>query len=306
MPDIDCQFTEWTQWSSCSKSCDGLKARSRRIQVQGQGHGEWCRGATQERTACPACGDAPPVDCVLGQWSAWSSCQATCGSAQVRRERLLKREARRGGQACQGSLVDIKDCDLPSCPSPPPVDCLYGEWGSWGACTQEGGQRNRFRHILRQARHGGKACEAGAVEEMDGCPRPQYVSFCIWAEWEEWSPCARMSKQEVILGRRSRVRHLVLAATSDRSAMSELYEAPGGDRSWGMPLFSQTLRLEVLLAFMCGYAGRAALSMSCRRPSGRNHASTLSDWFGARHVVASRSDYLPVAADEGSALVDDA
>merc|ERR1712008_92754 len=132
------------------------------------------------------------------------------------------------------------------------------------------------------------------------------MGFCIWAQWEEWSPCVHLSDSKAILGRRSRVRHLVLAATSDRSAVTELYETPGERSSWGSPLFSQTFRLEVLLAFVCGYAGRAVLAMNCRRATGSNPISTLSGWFGALNVATSRSHYLPVAADEGSALLDDA
>lgn len=320
-PDVDCKLAEWSEWSGCSKTCDGVKTRSRHVKVHGAGNGEWCRGPTKESAACEACEAAHPIDCLLGAWGSWSDCPVTCGTSQIRRERLVKREARRGGKSCEGSLVDIRDCGLQECPSPPPVDCLWGQWGAWGACSQPGGQRSRFRHVLRQARYGGQPCEVGAVEETVGCRRPHFQSYCVWAQWEAWSQCSDWTPCRT-WGKRSRVRHLVLAEAPDAATVNSLYEASDSPRDIGAQddsrrgggdheapwLLTQGVRMEILTAFIFGYFGRVVVVASgnawSRRRADMPFAAEgavgrASSWarsiFGGTRSATARGGYMPVA-----------
>ncbi|CAJ1447503.1 unnamed protein product [Effrenium voratum] len=62
--DVDCQFDSWSQWSACTRTCDGIKRRSRRIAVHGRGKGQWCMGATKETSPCnPEPGMTAPSSC---------------------------------------------------------------------------------------------------------------------------------------------------------------------------------------------------------------------------------------------------
>merc|ERR1711990_133448 len=78
--DVDCELGDWSMWSACSCSCDGVKRRSRRIVTYGKGEGRWCNGDTKQIHSCNFCGlkPEPPVDCSFTVWSTWTTCSATC------------------------------------------------------------------------------------------------------------------------------------------------------------------------------------------------------------------------------------
>ena len=50
---IDCQWGEWTEWSSCSLTCGGgVQLRSRVPSRQARNGGEECSGSSAEQQAC--------------------------------------------------------------------------------------------------------------------------------------------------------------------------------------------------------------------------------------------------------------
>merc|ERR1712056_80739 len=74
-PTQDCLFSDWSEWSACTLSCNGIKRRSRQIAQYGSGSGKFCEAALKEISQCnpspdgatpEECAKDPPVDCVLG------------------------------------------------------------------------------------------------------------------------------------------------------------------------------------------------------------------------------------------------
>jgi len=99
---IDCEVSAWTDWSSCSKTCQWGntpgQSRRQRIVVTPSAHG----GAS-----CPIldetrhCNDLPcPVDCEVSTWSPWSSCSKSCGFGEIERKRSVTRGRSPRGSAC--------------------------------------------------------------------------------------------------------------------------------------------------------------------------------------------------------------
>jgi len=217
--DVDCAFAYWTKWSDCDNTCDGTKSRSRNIETQGHGDGDFCHGAETEISPCniasetDACVKGPPVACKLAAWSAWDECDATCGSGQHRQTRTIENKAANGGDPCVGSLTQVKPCSSGACPGPPPpVDCAWGDWSDWGACTHCSGQKFRHRIVHHTNEKGGKPCKAGNSREIMACPRECHTSFyCHWADWAPWGSCdcTHGGKR----GRQSRKRILDLTST---------------------------------------------------------------------------------------------
>merc|ERR1712187_114579 len=112
-----------------------------------------------------------------------------------------------------GALKEVSDCGLTACArgSCAPVDCLWGKWAQWMSCTKCGGERKRYRHILRYPKCGGSPCHPSLAEEASGCPRLyQDVSYCEWGNWEAWSACSAKCGA----GRRNRIRRLHLRKNS--------------------------------------------------------------------------------------------
>ena len=75
-------------------------------------------------------------------WSAWSACSQTCGSAmKIRRRTCTNPTPAFGGRICVGHDHDDIICiALPPCPVPakvtPPQIGQWSTWGPWHACSK--------------------------------------------------------------------------------------------------------------------------------------------------------------------------
>jgi len=269
---VDCTFAEWTPWSGCSCSCDGWKERNRGIVTPGKGDGKFCDGPENEVAPCnvgaEGCRDeVVNVDCVLGDWGAWTDCAGSCGKGQHSRTRRIVTETQGTGKACTGPLKEMAECDAGKCLEPKgAVDCSWDDWGSWGACTKCSGQRHRSRHIKHHAAHGGAPCEFGAALETEACKRECHKpSFCEWGKWTPWGDCTITCGT----GMRKRVRELELSKLKPISDAEDLgpvlmqrLEATESRRTQGLVLsfaagcFSLVLVIGVLRLVRAAPASR--------------------------------------------------
>jgi len=259
-PTVDCTFGDWGVWSACSQTCGGVMKRSRRIERYGSGKGAYCNGHLKETSPCnpsplqatpAACTDEPPVDCELGEWSAWETCSATCGGGQHSRKREVLRAPASGGKACEGPLTLVSQCGSDKCPGPPPVDCVYGEWQDWGACAKCDGERTRFRHVTQYPQHGGKACEPFEAEEASACPRQCHEKqYCAWGDWAAWGDCTAKCGE----GKRVRRRYLGLTAepASPPAPVKDMLDLYSQLKRQTLSM-QASQRQDLLLAFLTGF-----------------------------------------------------
>ena len=112
-----------------------------------------------------------PVDCVVGAWSAYGACSATCGGGTRVRTRPVLTPAAYGGAACP-ALVESEACNTQPCA----VDCVVSDWSTWSTCsaTCGGGTQTRTRTVLTPPSNGGLACPADFTETQacntQACP----------------------------------------------------------------------------------------------------------------------------------------
>lgn len=111
------------------------------------------------------------------------------------------------------------------------MDCLVGDWESWGACgvTCGAGQKARSRDILQEASGGGRGCHDNIIEtalcQTDPCKSACNATDCVWGDWEDWSACEKCGGQK----RRQRVieGHPACGGTPcDPGATEEIEECP--------------------------------------------------------------------------------
>eukprot|EP00913_Durusdinium_trenchii_P022866 g21469.t1 len=74
-PNTVCQYSQWSAWSQCSRSCgEGFKERARTITAPAVGGVEGCTGALTEADECKFGPCQSGVDCAWGGWNEWSDC----------------------------------------------------------------------------------------------------------------------------------------------------------------------------------------------------------------------------------------
>lgn len=170
---VDCEWSVWTDWTACSKSCaGGNKNRTRFIQVLKENGGDPCVGPIDEFANCG--GDLCPVDCEWEDWSAWGPCSATCNGGTMKRNREKKTLAISGGKPCEGNRTTVEVCNHNSCP----VDCTFGPWDSWSDCSASCGVGQQFRTRVRHAElFGGMQCTQNMSDVMD-CTNDENVRIC--------------------------------------------------------------------------------------------------------------------------------
>ncbi|CAD6189157.1 unnamed protein product [Caenorhabditis auriculariae] len=128
-PAKNCEYTSWSEWSSCIVSCGGgLRQRNRTVLSEPGVSGIACfESETTEVGTCGAqeCNAA----CIFKEWSAYSSCNASCGEVgKISRSRM----------SLQGSCdpeTQTTTCNGALCDSPENGVCLYSLWSEWSSCN---------------------------------------------------------------------------------------------------------------------------------------------------------------------------
>ncbi|XP_015415776.1 PREDICTED: thrombospondin type-1 domain-containing protein 7B-like, partial [Myotis davidii] len=177
-----------------------------------------------ERTAC----EIPcRMDCVVGEWTEWSSCSQSCSNknsdGKQTRSRTILALAGEGGKPCPPSqaLQEYRSCNDHSCMQ------LYWDTSPWGLCTEDtlGTALN-----ATIGWNGEAACGVGiqtrkvfCVKSHVGqvmtkrCPdstRPETVRPCLLpcqkdctvTAFSEWTPCPRLCQPGNSTIRQSRYR----------------------------------------------------------------------------------------------------
>jgi len=181
---VDCKVSNWNEWSSCTASCGGGKqTRSRTILVASSGGGKECP-VLSETQDCNI--GKCPIDCKVGEWSAWSACDKECGGGTQFRTRKILQEAANGGQQCP-ILKETRTCNSQACAA----DCEVGDWSNWSSCTKAcgSGTQTRTRSVIKPAVAGGKECSV--LNETQTCNTQSCSKDCQVSEWSDWSACTK-------------------------------------------------------------------------------------------------------------------
>ncbi|MFT7808606.1 thrombospondin type-1 domain-containing protein 7B-like [Arapaima gigas] len=218
----DCATSDWSRWSSCSKTCraadlsPGYRTRSRYLKQVPVGGGKECPNL-EEKEACNIFGDSLP-NCPTYVWKTtdWGDCQvAPLLSQQDQRHSNLSVLCGGGIQTRETYCVQVADGSSPQhtkdvsrpvnrrlcagpfpsvvqhCSIPCPEECLLSQWSTWGPCLHDNcldpqarkGFRQRRRHVIREPAVAPQGCPH--LAEALQCENP--VCFQWHVEPEE--PC---------------------------------------------------------------------------------------------------------------------
>ena len=96
------------------------------------------------------------IDCLVSDWSKWSTCDTTCGKGFKNRSRTIIRNQANNGSACP-ILQESETCwSKKECP----VDCSVSDWYALSECSTQcgNGLKTKSRIIVKPNKNGGKEC----------------------------------------------------------------------------------------------------------------------------------------------------
>ena len=194
---VDCQVSEWSEWSGCSiNECSeltptgGFQVRSRQVTVPPIAGGTPC-GLLTEIRPCnntipvtyydseqgrsvvmePQC---TPQDCEFSDWYPLGKCSVLCGTGTQVYTRSITKYAAGGAPLCPTDpsfYMSVSSCDMGPC-----IDCKYSEWTDqlpWGPCSASGPpggiQQRGPRSISVQPGPGGKPCDPAEAYQFRDC-----------------------------------------------------------------------------------------------------------------------------------------
>jgi len=117
---VDCEVTEWSEWSQCSALCGGgSRSRSRQVLKMAKHGGNPC---PDENSFAESCNPQPcEHECKLGLWSSYSQCSRSCNGGLQRRKRAILEDASQGAAQCPSDdqRSEYLHCNSKSCPAGP-------------------------------------------------------------------------------------------------------------------------------------------------------------------------------------------
>ncbi|CAG2194239.1 Hemicentin-1,Neurotrypsin,Scavenger receptor cysteine-rich domain superfamily protein,Coadhesin,Adhesion G protein-coupled receptor B3,Thrombospondin-2,Thrombospondin-1,Mucin-like protein,Scavenger receptor cysteine-rich type 1 protein M160,Scavenger receptor cysteine-rich type 1 protein M130,A disintegrin and metalloproteinase with thrombospondin motifs adt-1,Adhesion G protein-coupled receptor B1,Deleted in malignant brain tumors 1 protein [Mytilus edulis] len=124
-----------------------------------------------------------------GYWSAWSSCNSTCGSGTRHRTRRCNTPFPAfGGSSCTGDSGHSQTCSGSSCP----VNGNWGSWSDWTICSSscDSGHQTRSRLCNEPAPSSNGAYCNGKSFEVLNCSIARCTVNGNWGSWSDWTVCS--------------------------------------------------------------------------------------------------------------------
>lgn len=279
-PNAPCDVSVWSQWSACTQRCQpqtstaiGSRVRYRLVASAPTALDAVCPNATEDG----GCGvnkcAANCVNClnsqILRNSTDWCRCCKYAGVCP-RTQTVFDVNGCNSQGFCTTACLADDTCDDRGTR----LDCLVGQWSSWGACVGgtcgvggalTSGTRARHRLPTRQAFNGGAACPPLA-ETGDCSPECTVVASadadpCRATAWSDWSVC-------VCGEQRSRSRLVVpVNATQAPSFCSALETEPCPQVSCPQDCVYAQWSSWSTCPGVCGGSGRQSRSRAIETPA---------------------------------------
>ncbi|XP_053388193.1 SCO-spondin-like [Mercenaria mercenaria] len=138
---VDGNWSSWSEWSTCSRSCDGgVTNRYRQCNDPlPQCGGAPCKGRNSNTKPC----NNDVSCCEVTAFSQWSECSATCDRGTRTRERAYKSQA--DTSVCDKVLQGTETCLEHECD----MKCNVSQWSEWSDCSEDCGigRKTRTRNV---------------------------------------------------------------------------------------------------------------------------------------------------------------
>ena len=201
---VDGNYSAWSNFSICSKSCGNGTIERRRTcsNPEPQHGGRNCSifGPSKEIRSCNVF--SCPVHGNFSSWSIFTVCSKSCGNGTKTRTRNCSNPfPEHGGRNCSllGLLKEVISCNVLPCP----VHGNYSSWSNFSSCSKScgNGTNIRTRNCSNPTpQHGGNNCSLiGPSVDVGACnvhPCPIDGGYTTWSEFTKCSTsCGRGTTQ---------------------------------------------------------------------------------------------------------------
>ena len=189
-------YSEWSVFSNCSKSCGtGFRRRTRKCTNPEPLHGGRNCTALGAAFEVEECNTHPcPIDGGYSVWTEFTRCSVSCGNGTRERNRSCTYPPPKyGGRNCShlGSNVEIEICNTNLCP----IHGGYSKWTEFSECTKScgNGTKTRTRNCSNpEPKHGGKDCSSlGENIEIQQCNTHYCPINGGYTQWTKFSECSK-------------------------------------------------------------------------------------------------------------------
>lgn len=193
---VEPEVGSWSEWGECVTDTTGDDG-------QACGYGEQKRQRSMVQLGDAGVNSEQPQllqtqgchlgvctqDCVVGDWSDWTTCSEECGGGSQTRKRDTYIDPANGGKPCP-ALTETRSCNDHPCP----VDADVGPWSEWGPTPDSSTNEHpsckrtnycdgvltqtRTRPIVKPAKHCGKTPPTSETRSLEckipGCQDCEY------------------------------------------------------------------------------------------------------------------------------------
>ncbi|CAJ1335935.1 unnamed protein product [Effrenium voratum] len=212
---VDCEASDWAEWTPCAPYCHGTQNRSRAIQKPAAYGGEGCGVLSEVQSCTNFC-----MDCQLSPWNGWSTCTRSCGGGtrqRLRSEVYVQRRAptlslletgqqskavgyeKKMGVRCDSAHRRTLDAagETPdeaeaACSADPNCGGLYDQGcNNWLTICDVGltleAEEGSCSYMKKEIGDGSPC--TGDISQSEECSSQLCPVDCKYSDWAEWTDC---------------------------------------------------------------------------------------------------------------------